>query len=424
MFPDGLRGLMIVSMVLAMMSSLDSVFNCVSTIFTLDVYKRFVNPTASNERLVWVGRGITVVAAGCSILWLPIIHHNQSGLYLATQNALTHLSPTVVAVFLLGILWPRANGEGALAGLVVGFTFGTIRFMTNFWADCPDGTGGTFQCMNFNHMALIIFVLVIVTTVMVSGWSHKPDDEQLWGTCLYPTKASQESRLDDEDAMDEQRRRGTAFRANPEISKFLQAIGSMLLAVMLSLCVGFGYTDEHERCENEDPISCYKSTAISGGMLAILCNLGAAVFLISWFGLQMWYRGLEPARIVEHNPYSTPVSKASHADRGRDSDDYSYEDGPDPMALVFGSPKPTCDAEAQTEMKAVDLKNSIVYGENGRFTFNHHAKEEDLDQWSVGSDFEVDPPKRPVVIQKPISHVHRELPSPISHMQNRELPSV
>lgn len=52
-FPDGLRGLMIVSMVLAMMSSLDSVFNCVSTVCTTDLYVRFLDPGASARRQVW-----------------------------------------------------------------------------------------------------------------------------------------------------------------------------------------------------------------------------------------------------------------------------------------------------------------------------------------------------------------------------------
>ncbi|CAK0860954.1 unnamed protein product [Prorocentrum cordatum] len=94
-----------------------------------------------------------------------------------------------------------------------------------------------------------------------------------------------------------------------------------------------------------------------------------------------------------------------------------------------------CLRKAQTDMKAADLKNSIVYGDSGQwYTFNQTAKEEDApDQWFVGgiiiveslrgvresggtaivafgSDHEMEPPRRPGQIQKPISHVHRDLP--------------
>jgi len=427
MFPDGLRGLMIVSMVLAMISSLDSVFNCVSTIFTLDVYKRFIDPAASNTKLVWVGRIMTLVAALISILWLPVIHHNQQGLYLATQNALTHLSPTIVAVFLLGVLWPRANGEGAMAGMVTGFTFGIIRFITNYWADpaCAPGSGGTFQCMNFNHMALIIFVIVIIVTVMVSGWTKKPEPEKLWGTCLNAPKWAQEARLSDEGAMDEQRLRGDVFRVNPEISKFLQAIGSMLLTVMLALCVGFGYTDQDSQCMEPDPTSCEEPATVSGGMLAILCNIGAAAFVVIFFGYQAYSRTKDPAEnveIVERNPYGvseTPVAggDTSRGHGGGRGHNPQFDDAFSLQAEErYGSPqvfgRPKCDAEAQTDMKAADLKNSIVYGDSGRwYTFNQNTKEEDApDQWFVGSDNENEPPRRPGQIQKPISHVHRDLP--------------
>ncbi|CAK0789455.1 unnamed protein product [Prorocentrum cordatum] len=84
-------------------------------------------------------------------------------------------------------------------------------------------------------------------------------------TCLYAPESAREARMSDSQAMDEQRLRGDVFRVNPEISKFLQAIGSMLLTVMLALCVGFGYTDQYEQCKEADPTSCEEPTANSSG---------------------------------------------------------------------------------------------------------------------------------------------------------------
>ncbi|CAE7237245.1 Slc5a3 [Symbiodinium natans] len=157
MFPDGLRGLLIVSMVLAMMSSLDSVFNCLSTVFSYDIYKRFLHPEASRQRQVWVGQLVTGVAALCGLAWLPMIASSANGLYLTTQSAQTHMSPTLVAVFLVGLFWPRANGAGALAGMIVGFAAGIARFVASRMATCDEHDTYSISCMQFNHMALILF---------------------------------------------------------------------------------------------------------------------------------------------------------------------------------------------------------------------------------------------------------------------------
>eukprot|EP00913_Durusdinium_trenchii_P023763 g22318.t1 len=192
MFPDGLRGLLIVSMVLAMMSSLDSVFNCLSTIFTYDIYQRFLNPSASQRRQIWVGRLVTFGAACCGFAWLPMIASSADGLYLTTQSAQTHMAPTLVAVFLVGLFWPRANGAGALAGMTVGFTAGIARFTATKLVLCKPEDVWSIACMNFNHMGLILLVLTGFTTVAVSLVTKAPEAK-----CLEPriARASWVSRV-------------------------------------------------------------------------------------------------------------------------------------------------------------------------------------------------------------------------------------
>ena len=64
-----------------------------------------------------------------TFLWLPVIQSSPQGLYIVAQNAMTHIAPPVSAIFLAALLWRRANGQGALAGLAVGTVFGGMRLI-------------------------------------------------------------------------------------------------------------------------------------------------------------------------------------------------------------------------------------------------------------------------------------------------------
>ncbi|CAE7944544.1 Slc5a3 [Symbiodinium necroappetens] len=212
-------------MVLAMMTSLDSVFNCLSTIFTYDIYKRFLHPEASRRRQVWIGQLATGVAALCGLAWLPMIANSANGLYLTTQSAQTHMSPTLVAVFLVGLFWPRANGPGALAGMIVGFTVGIARFVATRIVTCDEGDTYSLTCMQFNHMALILFAIAAVVTVVVSLLTKPPEPSQVQGTTWW--------RSDAEGCEEE-------AGGNPGIGSLCAA--GILLMTMAGLCLGFGYS--------------------------------------------------------------------------------------------------------------------------------------------------------------------------------------
>lgn len=221
-FPDGLRGLLVVSMVLAMMSSLDSVFNCVSTIFTHDIFLRFLQPGASPRRQILLGRLVTCVTACCGLAWLPIIAASAKGLYLTTQNAQTHMSPCLVAVFLVGLFWPRANGTGALAGMLVGFATGLTRFILNAMAgdQCEPWSAlqaRSITCMNFNHMGLLLFVLTALVTVVVSLLTKAPEAKQLDGTTWWSRPSTSQA-----------------------ASRCEVMLGGTLLTVLVGLVLAFG----------------------------------------------------------------------------------------------------------------------------------------------------------------------------------------
>ncbi|MFV0539800.1 MAG: sodium:solute symporter [Aestuariibaculum sp.] len=134
LMPSGLRGLVAAGLLAALMSSLASVFNSCSTLFTLDVYKKLY-PDKPEEKLVKTGRVATFFVVGLGLLWIPIITRLSDGLYEYLQNVQAYISPPIAAVFLLGIFYKRINANGAIAtlvgGLIIGFSKLTLEITKN-----------------------------------------------------------------------------------------------------------------------------------------------------------------------------------------------------------------------------------------------------------------------------------------------------
>lgn len=124
LLPPGLRGIVVGGLLAALMSSLSSLFNSSSTLFTVDVYQK-LRPHAPPARLVLVGRGVTVVIVGLGMLWIPVMRLvSQGGLYQYLQSVQGYLAPPIAAVFLLGLFNRRVNAIGAAWGLGAGFVLG------------------------------------------------------------------------------------------------------------------------------------------------------------------------------------------------------------------------------------------------------------------------------------------------------------
>ena len=128
LLPTGLVGFMVAALMAALMSSLAATFNSASTLVTFDVYKK-LKPGATEKQLVGVGRIVTVVMVGLSMLWVPFIKYLSSEVYIYLQSVQAYISPPIAAVFLVGVFWPRANRSGAIASLVVGAVLGAARFL-------------------------------------------------------------------------------------------------------------------------------------------------------------------------------------------------------------------------------------------------------------------------------------------------------
>lgn len=121
--PVGLRGLSVAALTAAIVASLAGKANSISTIFTLDVYKRYINTGASERKLIWIGRLAIVVAmiAALAFTWQDTLNIGGEGGFKFIQKYTGFISPGVFAMFLLGMFWKRTTGAAAVAGLLTGF---------------------------------------------------------------------------------------------------------------------------------------------------------------------------------------------------------------------------------------------------------------------------------------------------------------
>lgn len=129
LLPVGFRGLIVAALLAAIMSSVDSTLNSASTIVTMDFWRK-LRPQASAASLVTVGRVVTFVFMAFAILWAPLIA-GFPDIWTYLQSVLAYLSPPIVACFVLGVFWPRANAAGAFWGFVGGLAVAALVFAAN-----------------------------------------------------------------------------------------------------------------------------------------------------------------------------------------------------------------------------------------------------------------------------------------------------
>jgi SSS family solute:Na+ symporter len=177
LMPSGMRGVMIASIMTAMMSSLDSVFNAGSTIVSNDIY-RVWKPNASAKELTYVGRVATVLFAVLSFAWIPVIL-NGDGLYRVVVEIQGYLGPPVGVISVIAITMPRVNAWGSLLGLVVGGGMGGIRLIVN--VVLKDSVNpedlGFFFTVPFLHFSIIIAASTFLISLVVSYSTAPPTED-------------------------------------------------------------------------------------------------------------------------------------------------------------------------------------------------------------------------------------------------------
>ncbi len=181
--PAGLRGLVAAGLMAALMSSLASVFNSCSTLFTMDIYKK-VRPNVSEKQMVRVGRIATFVVVVLGILWVPVIEQLADGaLYGYLQNVQSYIAPPITAVFLLGIFSSRITNKGALTTLFSGLFIAVIRLSLEVMKGSLDTNSFWFALadMNFLKFSSFFFLYCVAVAILVSLFTPRRAEKDLEG---------------------------------------------------------------------------------------------------------------------------------------------------------------------------------------------------------------------------------------------------
>uniref|UniRef100_A0A8D0DCT6 Sodium/glucose cotransporter 1 n=1 Tax=Sander lucioperca TaxID=283035 RepID=A0A8D0DCT6_SANLU len=210
LMPNGLRGLMLSVMMASLMSSLTSIFNSASTLFTMDIYTK-IRRSATERELMIAGRVFILGLIGVSIAWIPVVQSAQSGqLFDYIQSITSYLTPPVAAVFILAIFCKRINETGAFYGLTIGLLIGLSRMIAEF----AYGTGScvnpsscpTIICgVHYLYFSIILFVTSCIIIVGVSLMTKPIDDKHLYRLCWSLRNCTEERvDLEQDDWLDNQ----------------------------------------------------------------------------------------------------------------------------------------------------------------------------------------------------------------------------
>jgi solute:Na+ symporter, SSS family len=126
--PTGMKGLSLAALTAAIVASLAGKANSISTIFTLDIYKKYINKDAGEKKLIWVGK-LTIMAAmvfSVFLTWNDLLGIGGEGGFTFIQKYTGFISPGVFAMFFLGMFWKRTTGTAAVAGLLTGFILSVV----------------------------------------------------------------------------------------------------------------------------------------------------------------------------------------------------------------------------------------------------------------------------------------------------------
>jgi solute:Na+ symporter, SSS family len=177
----GLLGLVAAGMIGAILSSLDSMMNSSATIVTFDLYQRYINPEASEKRLVWIGR-LCVVAfiTGAACLTIFVMDPNsEESFFLNIVDHQSRLVAGLVVAFALGMMWKRATAAGALASILSGIvlSYALPPLYAKFLGVHPAVADWFGQEISFFHTVAVVAVLCVIIQVIVSLLTQ-PDEEK------------------------------------------------------------------------------------------------------------------------------------------------------------------------------------------------------------------------------------------------------
>ncbi len=161
LLPPGLKGVAFAALTAAIVASLAGKANSISTIFSLDIYQKYFNKSASERKLVLTGRWAVIVCMLIAAAVTPALR-SLDQVYQFIQEYVGFFSPGVLAIFMLGLFWKRTTSTAAMSAAVLTVPISTaLKFL-------PVWTNGAFPDYPFLDRMTITFVIVVIMMVAIS----------------------------------------------------------------------------------------------------------------------------------------------------------------------------------------------------------------------------------------------------------------
>ncbi len=174
--PSGLKGLSVAALTAAIVASLAGKANSISTIFTLDIYKKYIKREADETKMVWIGRLTVVLSMIIAVMftWEDTLGIGGAGGFTFIQKYTGYISPGVFAIFTLGMFWKRTTGAAAVAGILFGFAFcvffnefaPTLFGNDTFFYTAYRNSAGEYEIPFLISMGLSFFFTVAIMVAM------------------------------------------------------------------------------------------------------------------------------------------------------------------------------------------------------------------------------------------------------------------
>jgi SSS family solute:Na+ symporter len=187
--PVGLKGLSMAALTAAIVASLAGKANSISTIYSLDIYKKYINKDASDKKIVTTGRVIIVLSLLIAIIinWKDTLGIGGKGGFEFIQKYTGYISPAIFPVFLLGFFWKKATSRAAITGIFLGVVLSILfdKFLpgwmgndTLLYTAYPTASG-SFEIPYLIQMGWVFcfttLAIIVVSLLDVKGQKHEND---------------------------------------------------------------------------------------------------------------------------------------------------------------------------------------------------------------------------------------------------------
>jgi SSS family solute:Na+ symporter len=161
LLPAGLKGVAFAALTAAVVASLAGKANSIATIFSLDIYKKFLHKNASEKTLVRSGRWAIIISIAIAGMVAPALRTLDQA-YQFIQEYVGFISPGVLAIFLMGLFWKRTTSIAAMTGALLTIPLSAVlKFL-------PEWTNGAFPDFPFLDRMSITFFVIIAAMVLIS----------------------------------------------------------------------------------------------------------------------------------------------------------------------------------------------------------------------------------------------------------------